>query len=156
MNSGVESSTILFKIYSNKALRFLLSAGIATIIDVFIYFVAINFLIVDLQLSLLGHSILNHEIALIISYTIGFCCNFLITKYAVFNESDLRSRNQFIRFSLIAIMGFFANYGLLRFFVEFCGFWPTISRIFSALSLGLASFYIHKQFTFKISNNDQL
>lgn len=143
------SDSLILRFFQNKIVRFFLSAGIAAIVDVFTYYVIINFIINHSPVTINNEAISAHEFSLFISYTVGVLANFTITKYAVFNDSTLKSRQQFSRFAMVAVIGFFANYGLLRFFVEYCSLWPTLSRICSALSLGFASYFIHKGFTFK-------
>lgn len=145
-----QSNQLLAKTFQSKIVKFFLSAGTATLIDVFIYFVTINYVFNHQRIHFYSFSASAHTFTLVISYSFGVVANFLLTKYAVFNQSEVASSKQFFRFSLIAFIGFFANYGLLRFFVEICGFYPTFSRVTSALSLGIASYYIHKLFTFKV------
>jgi len=145
------SAAVAVKFFQNKLVRFFLSAGIAAVVDVLVYYIIINYVISHTPVVINHQAIRPHEFSLFISYTVGVITNFMVTKYAVFNDSTLKSRQQFTRFAMVAIIGFFANYGLLRFFVEYCGLWPTMSRISSALSLGFASYFIHKGFTFKKS-----
>jgi len=152
METVIEEESTSGKFLQNKVLRFFLSAGIATLVDVIIYFITFSYLLDREGVKLFNTRITAHEFSLLISYTCGVTVNFLINKYAVFTESNLKGRKQFFRFALIAGIGFFANYALLRFFVEICSFWPTLSRVFSALSLGVASFYVHRLFTFKIKS----
>lgn len=149
VSTSVES--FLTKFFQNKLVRFFLSAGIAAVVDVLTYYVVINYVINYSVVVINNESISPHEFSLFISYTVGVITNFMVTKYAVFNDSTLKSRQQFTRFAMVAAIGFFANYGLLRFFVEYCDLWPTLSRISAALSLGFASYFIHKSFTFKKS-----
>lgn len=148
---STSSESLIARFFQNKLVRFFLSAGIAAVVDVLTYYIVINYILNYSSVEINSKEISAHEFSLFISYTIGVLTNFLITKYAVFNDSTLKSRQQFIRFAFVALIGFFANYGLLRFFVEYCGLWPTLSRISSALSLGFASYFIHKGFTFKTS-----
>lgn len=143
--------TAMSRFFQNKLVRFFLSAGIAAVVDVMVYYIIINYVISHTPVMINHQAISPHEFSLFISYTVGVITNFMVTKYAVFNDSTLKSRQQFTRFAMVAAIGFFANYGLLRFFVEYCGLWPTLSRISSALSLGFASYFIHKGFTFKKS-----
>lgn len=150
MNS--KTLTINNKFFQSKVIRFFLSAGIAVVVDVFIYFIAITYFLGRERIKLFNYQVSAHEIALVVSYSCGVVANFILTKYAVFSESTLTGSKQFFRFALIACLGFFANYSLLRFFVEFWDILPIISRILSALSLGFASYYIHKLFTFKVED----
>lgn len=140
------------KLVQNKVVRFFLSAGIAFLVDVSIYFVTITFIFKNQPVQIYSKQVSAHSFCLFISYSCGVVTNFLLTKYAVFSESTLASRKQFFRFVLIATIGFFANYGLLRFFVEVWNVIPTLARIISALSLGLVSYFVHKLFTFRIKN----
>ena len=150
----MRSSTKVFisnnKIIQNKIFKFFLSAGLGMLVDVTVYSIAFTYLITNKGIKIWNHQTSAHEFSLIISYSCGVVANFSLSKYAVFSESTVASRKQFFRFALIAGIGFFANYTLLRFFVEYCAVVPIFSRILSALCLGFASFYIHKLFTFKV------
>lgn len=149
-SEAINETNYIYRTINNKVVRFFLSAGVATLIDVIIYFVTITYIVEHQRIYFGSYSASAHTFSLCISYSCGVVVNFLLTKYAVFSESNLTSRKQFSRFATIAFLGFFANYGLLRLFVEIFEFYPTVSRIASALSLGIASYYVHKQFTFKI------
>lgn len=150
MENAVQGLSVFQRIYNNTVVRFFLSAGIAFIADILIYFITINYVEAQQNVMIFSYRAEVHEFSLLVSYSCGVLINFLITKYAVFSESTVASRRQFFRFALIAFVGFFANYILLRFLIEYLNFYPTLARIISALSLGVASFYIHKFFTFKI------
>ena len=150
MSSVIESNHSFVKFIQSKVVKFFLSAGVATLVDVLIYFFIINYIVDHQRVYIYSVSASAHTFTLVISYSCGVIVNFLLNKYAVFSESNVAGRKQFLRFALIAFIGFFANYGLLRLFVEVFDFYPTFSRITSALSLGIASFYIHKLFTFKV------
>lgn len=147
------ASTTKNKVAQNKFVRFFLSAGIAFLVDVSIYFVTITFVFKNQPVQIFSKQFSAHSFCLFISYSCGVITNFLLTKYAVFSESTLASRKQFFRFVLIATLGFFANYALLRFFVEVGNIIPTLARIISALSLGVASYFVHKLFTFRIKKS---
>ncbi len=125
------------------------------LVDVTLYFIIINSVLENQPVQVFSYHAGAHEFTFLISYTCGVITNFLLARYAVFSESTVMGRKQFVRFMLIAWIGFFANYSLLRFFVEVRGIDPTLARIGSALSLGVISFYIHKLFTFKIRNQDE-
>lgn len=142
------------KFLKRRLLRFFLSAGIAAIADFVMYFIMINFVLEKSTINVFGRIFKAHEFAFYISYSFGVLVNFTLTKFTVFNNSTLKSRQQFSRFVLIAFIGFYANYGLLKLFVELFGFIPTFSRILAALSLAFVSYYVHKLFTFSVNKDD--
>lgn len=152
MSSNIKVLAINQKFFQNKVVRFFLSAGVGMLVDVMIYFITFTYFVSRSGVKLFNYQTSAHEFSLFISYSFGVSANFLLTKYAVFSESTVASQKQFMRFALIAGIGFFANYTLLRFFVEFFHIIPILSRILSALSLGFSSYYIHKLFTFKVKN----
>jgi putative flippase GtrA len=152
VTSTIEQNSLVSRFANNTVVKFFLSAGIAFLVDVIVYYVFVNFIFGDDKVVFFGEKHSPNNLSLAISYSVGVVVNFFITKYAVFAESNLNSNKQFIRFSIVAAIGFFANYTLLRIFIEYLNFYPTLSRIASALSLGLVSFFVHKFFTFKIKS----
>ena len=152
MNTNASTSSIAARFVNHTVVKFFLSAGVAFLVDVVVYYIFVNFVFKGEKVFFLGKAHSPNNLSLTISYATGVVINFLITKYAVFTESNLKGRKQFIRFISVAALGFFANYVLLRFFIEYLDFYPTLSRIASALSLGIASFFVHKFFTFKVKS----
>jgi putative flippase GtrA len=68
----------------------------------------------------------------------------------VFTESDLRGRHQLARYVLVALLILLLNYLMMKLLI-FIGLYPTVSRIISALSIGVLSFTIHKFYSFKVT-----
>ncbi len=149
----LNGDTLLSRLFQNKVIRYFFSAGIATGLDVIIYSFSFNFIFQKKVVYTPVIAISPHVASLMISYSCGLITNFFIARYVVFSESTGKKRNQFYRFFIVGVIGFFANYGVLRFLVEVLGVWPTFSRVISALSLGVLSFYLHKIFSFRIKQN---
>jgi putative flippase GtrA len=77
--------------------------------------------------------------------------NFIITRLLVFTKSKLPLHKQLFRFATVAIIGFFANLGVLKILIQHFGVYPPAARICAALSLFLASYFVHKVFSFSLS-----
>ena len=147
----------IVEFYRNKVLRYFFAAGFATVVDVFIYFVMLHFVLKKQDFALAaGYVVGAPSISLIVSYSCGLVTNFTITKYFVFAESELRSRTQFGRFVLVAAVVLVANYFFMNFLIKVVGIFPTPSRAISALTIGVFSFLAHKVFSFKVGNKNQL
>lgn len=142
--------TVPRKVLKHRFIRYFFSAGAATAVDIFSYFIMFNMVLEKMPVSFLGSLISAPIFSLLVSYSLGLITNFTITKYFVFQESDLRGRYQLMRYLLVAALVFVANYFLLKFFVEFLEIYPTPSRILSAGIVAVCSFYMHKLFTFRI------
>ena len=145
------------KIYHSKVFRYFISAGVATIVDIIVYFVMFNYI---LKKQVVPVPFINDfvfqapTISLAISYSCGLVTNFTITKFFVFHESTMKTRYQLIRFIGVALMILGLNYLLMTFLIRQLDWYPTVARTFSALSIGVLSFLIHKSFSFKVKKAD--
>lgn len=137
-------------ILSKQSFRFLISGGTAAGVDVVSYYVIFNYILLKQDISFF-HSIVSAPVAsLICSFSLGFVTSFALSKYFVFTESNLRGRQQLVRFIVVGAINFACNYFLMKFFVEFLHFFPTVARVISIGIVAFLSFYLHKVFTFKV------
>ena len=81
----------------------------------------------------------------IISFTLGF----LMMKYVVFTQSELKGRIQLFRYGISAIITSSANWVLLKTFVEFFYFFPSLANVLSSCIVVVISYLIQRNFTFK-------
>lgn len=156
MNASLENpgrEPFMKRAMKNEVVRFFLSAGVGFLVDTLVYFLVYNYLFNKHGVTIYGHRMKGVTASLVISFSCQVITNFLITKYLVFSESDLKSRKQFFRFSLVAVLGFIANLLLLKLLVGFDVYAP-LARILAAVSLGAASYFVHKFFSFKIKKHD--
>lgn len=134
----------------SKIFRYFISAGVATTVDVLVYFLAFNYLYAKQDIDLIGvYTVSAATASLMLSYTIGLLTNFTITKFLVFRESELETHKQLFRYVLVALLVLVANYFLMRVLIRQLEWYPTLARAFSALIIGVMSFLIHKSFSFK-------
>jgi putative flippase GtrA len=140
------------KVLDSKVFRYFLSAGIATWVDIIVYFIAFNYIYRKEDIELFDSYVISAPTAaLILSYTAGLLTNFFITKYIVFKESDLETYKQLFRYVLVALVVLFLNYVLMRFLIRQWNWYPTVARAFSAIAIGMFSFIVHKSFSFRVS-----
>lgn len=144
------------KLLNSKVFRYFISAGIATLVDITVYYIAFNYIYQKQDINLGSFFVITAPTAsLMLSYTIGLLTNFFITKSLVFKESDLETHKQLFRYILVALVVLALNYLLMRFLIRQLEWYPTISRAFSAITIGLLSFIVHKSFSFKVSGNKE-
>lgn len=134
--------------------RYLVAAGTATLVDVLAY------QLLYWQFSqVFSDPNTRHLFSLILSYSLGLITNFLITKYYVFQNSTLRFQTQFVRFTLVALLVFAANYGLMEAFytlfpwvfpgIQTISLYPLVVRLVAAGLIAVLSFVSHKLFSFE-------
>lgn len=135
-----------------KVVRYFFSGVTATLVDVCTYFIAFNFLFKKMDIPVYESYVLTAPTAsLMLSFSCGLITSFLLTKYFVFTESDLKSHHQFMRFILVAFMVFVLNYFLMRILIRQFHWFPTIARAFASVSIAIISFFSHRFFTFKVN-----
>ncbi|MGZ3767037.1 MAG: GtrA family protein [Mucilaginibacter sp.] len=142
------------KLVKNQVFRFVFSAGIGFLVDISAFYLFYHNLLIQHTYQLFSYPVRNSTLSLAISFFMGVVVNFLITRYMVFNESQSKPSKQFVRFVLVAIIGFMANLAVVKFLIQMFGVYPPMARIMAALSLFFASYFIHKVFSFSLSLRD--
>jgi putative flippase GtrA len=150
MTDSAEQS-FLKRMMENQVVRFILSAGAGFVVDISCYYLLYNRIFTQKAYNLFGFPVSRYVLSLAVSFFLGVLVNFLVTKFLVFTESKLSPGKQFFRFVSVAILGFFANLGILAFMVQKLNIDPPIARPAAALSLFFASFFVHKLFSFNLS-----
>ncbi len=145
-----------YRILNLKVVRYFFSAASATVVDVMIYFLAFNYLYHKKDIHLPYYTLSATTASLMISYSCGLLTNFFLTKTLVFKESDLKGHHQFLRFLMVALGVLLLNYFFMRFLIRQMEWYPTIARAFSAVSIGLLSFVVHKSFSFRVSETEEI
>lgn len=141
---------LIKKILHKQSFRFIISGGFAAGVDVLSYYCIFNYILQKQDIQVL-HAVVSAPVAsLICSFSLGFIASFLASKYFVFTESNLRGRQQLVRFLVVGAINFACNYFLMKFLVEFLHWYPTVSRVISIGTVAFLSFNLHKVFTFKV------
>lgn len=143
----------LRKILPLTTFRYAVSGGFNTSLDIFLYFICYN-LILKKQILYLGMVAISPHIAsFLIVFPITFITGFLLSKYITFSESELKGRVQIFRYAVTVAVCIVLNYLGLKFFVEVCGFYPTISKMLTTLFVVTYSYFSQKHYTFKTKKN---
>lgn len=140
----------MFKSFFNKQTYYYLACGgTNTLAGLVMYYVFYHYV--------LGKSILNlgfiafesHIAAFILSFAITFPTGFFLSRYIVWGESQLRGRIQLFRHLIFVVISVFMNYGLLKLFVDFLGWWAMPSQILTTIIIVIFSYISQKYISFK-------
>lgn len=136
---------------NQQTFRYLACGGTNTVVDIFIYFVSYNFILQKQPVHFSFLTISPHIAAFIMSFTISFPSGFALSRYIVFPESTvMRKRVQLFRYALLVAMCILLNYIFLKFFVEWCNWYPTPSKVLTTLFVAVFSYVSQRNFTFKV------
>jgi putative flippase GtrA len=119
------------------------------LLDIFIYYISYNFILQKQVLDLGFIAFKPHIAALWMAFLVSFPVGFLLSKYVVFNNSQLKGSIQLFRYLLIVGVNLVLNYAFLKVMVEYMNFYPTIARVFTICIIVTFSFLSQKHFTFK-------
>lgn len=141
-----------------QTFRYLACGGSNQLLNIFIYWFSYNILLKQQDITLpsfftnissfrqITAPIFSYIIASAITIPIGF----LLSKYVVFQESNLRGRIQLFRYMTLVIVCFFLNYWMLKLFVEVLNWYPTLSQTITIIILAIFSYLVQRFFTFKV------
>ena len=137
------------KIIPLQTFRYAACGGANTILDIFVFFVAYNYILHKQILHLGFISFKPHIAAFIISFLISFPTGFMLMRHVVFPGSILHGRVQLFRYFLLVLICIILNYIFIRLFVEQFHLYPTIAKIITTAIVVSFSYLTQKNFTFK-------
>lgn len=133
-----------------KTYRYAASGGTNFGLDILLYFIFFNFILLKQNLDLQFVVLSPHIAALFVVFPITFTTGFLLNKYITFEASNLKGKTQLVRYFLVAVGSIVINYLLMKFFVDVISFYPTPSKILSSIISIIYSYTLQNNYTFKI------
>ncbi|CAN5237971.1 hypothetical protein BH09BAC2_BH09BAC2_11850 [soil metagenome] len=138
---------------SKQNYRYLACGGSNVVLDIIIYFISFHYILKEQNLHLGFLAFKPHIAALLMAFTVSFPTGFLLSKFVVFESSELRGRVQLIRYMLVVAICLVLNYIFLKILVEYMHFYPTVARIFATCIIVTFSYLSQKHFTFRDKPN---
>ncbi|MBC9934770.1 GtrA family protein [Chitinophaga qingshengii] len=138
------------RVMPRQTFRYLACGGGNTAMDIFLYFICYNFVLNKEMIHLPFLDISAHIAALFMSMAVTFPTGFLLSKYVVFSESNLRGRVQLFRYFVLVGICILLNYFLMKLFVDRLHFYPTVGKICTTALVVIFSYLTQKKFTFKV------
>jgi len=136
--------------FNRQTFGYAACGGGNTLLDIFLYFIAYNFILDKEIVYTPIVAISPHIAAFLISFVITFPLGFFLSKYVVFSESDLRGRVQLVRYFSLVLACLLLNYIFIKFFVEYIGIFPTPAKILTTIFVVAFSYLSQKHFTFRV------
>ncbi|HHV86705.1 MAG TPA: GtrA family protein [Petrimonas sp.] len=136
--------------FSRQFFRYGVSGTMNMGFDWLLYFIVYNYVIQKQIVSIGFVTISPHIAALFITFPITLFTGFLLQKYVTFTASDLRGREQLVRYMAVVGVNLLINYFGLKLLVEVLHFYPTPSKMVVTLICTIFSYFSQKEFTFKV------
>ncbi|MDD2634253.1 MAG: GtrA family protein [Bacteroidales bacterium] len=135
--------------------RYGFTGGLNTVLDIFLYFIFYNFVFKKQILDLGFYAITPHIAAFLVVFPITFTTGFMLAKYVTFTQSKLQGKKQLFRYGLTVVGAILLNYILLKFFVEVCDIWATVSKIITTGLVVIYSYFMQRYFSFRMENKSK-
>ena len=136
-----------------RTFRYAACGGFNTFLDIFIYFIAYNYILHKQVLTIGIFAFKPHIAAFIISFCVSFPTGFLLMRHVVFTGSILHGRVQLFRYFVLVLICIILNYVFIKLFVERFHIYPTIAKIFTTSIVVSFSYVTQKNYTFKTSES---
>lgn len=133
-----------------QTFRYLACGGGNTSLDIVLYYISYHFILNENAIHLPFLTISGHIAALFIALAVTFPTGFLLSKYIVFSESNIKGRIQLVRYFMLVGICICLNYAFMKLFVEYLHIFPTISKILTTIFVVGFSYLTQKKFTFKV------
>ena len=129
--------------------RYAVTGGINTIFDLLLYFIFYRY-VLDMQIVDLGFVAISAPIAaFLLVFPITFLSGFILAKYVTFSASELCGRIQLFRYGITVFGAIILNYIFLKLFVEYFGWYATLSKGVTTIIVVLYSYISQRYFSFK-------
>ena len=138
------------KVFTINTFRYAVCGSTNVALDISLFFLLYNFVFHKQVFHLPFISFQPHTAAFLFSFFVTFPIGFLLSKYIVWEHSELRGRVQLFRYFIIVVFNLLLNYLLIKLLVEYFGVYPTIAKLMTTVIVVIFSYISQKHFTFKV------
>lgn len=139
--------------FSIGTFRYLASGGFTAAFSVLTYFIIYNYILHQQNIHIGKYLITAPVAALILEAVVTFSVGFVLNKYLVFTQSNLKGRIQLFRYGTVFCTNILLNLALLKILVEGFQFFPSIAKGLITLVLAVFSYFSQKYFSFRVKKD---
>lgn len=140
-----------------QAFRYLACGGSNQLLNIFLYWFSYNIVLHQQNVPLpYLKPIASPYAALVMASAVTIPIGFLLSKYIVFQESNIKGRVQFFRYISLVLFNFLLNYWMLKLFINVLNIYPTVSQTLIIILLAIFSYVVQRFFTFKVKAIEDL
>ncbi|MCD0489311.1 GtrA family protein [Pedobacter sp. MC2016-14] len=136
------------KYIPRQTFRYAVSGGSNAALNLCIFFLSYNFIFTDNVVYFGNIALTRYIAAYAIALSFSFPVGFLLNKYIVFQESDLKAEVQLFRYATVTAMSIYFDYALLHFLVGYLKMWATPAQALIIVILSLFSYFFQTYVTF--------
>jgi len=134
--------------------RYAVCGGTNTFLSIIVFNIFLKLVFKEQNVNLPFVVLKAYNAALFISFCISFIVGFVLLKYLVFVESNLKGRIQLFRYLMSYLLNLGIMYVLMKVFVEFFHIDPKNAQLINTVIVVAISYASQKYFTFKVKETD--
>lgn len=141
------------KYISQHNFRYLATGGGTLLLGILTYYFAYFYIFKTQEVNLWLIVVERETACLFTDYAVVIPTSFILNKYLIFTQSELKGRVQLFRFINLQLINILANYVLLKFLLELLKDFPTLSllsRVMVSVLMALFSYLYQHYFTFGV------
>ena len=132
-----------------QTFRYAVCGGSNAFLNLLTFYLSYNFIFLNNVVYFSGYPITRYIAAYIVASSISFPVGFLLNRYIVFQESNLKASTQLIRYLSITLSSIAIDYFLLHLLIGYFHFWATASQALIIVILSLYSYFFQTYFSFR-------
>jgi putative flippase GtrA len=135
-----------------QTFRYASCGGGNTLLGFIIYTISYKYIFREQVFDLGFYAFKPHIASLILAFLINFPVGFLLMKFVVFVDSNIRGRVQLLRYFFVFVSNLFLNYILLKVLVEYAYVNAILAQVIATAVVITISYLLQRHFTFKVED----
>ncbi len=137
-----------------QTFRYLASGGSGAVLNIGVYWLSYHFQFHEQDFQTPFVLVRSAVAASVVAFCVSTPYGFLMSRYIVFPESNLRGRVQLFRYLVTVSICALLTYFFVPFFHYTCGIYATPSSILTNIVVALFSYMAQRFFTFKVKREE--
>jgi len=138
------------KLMPEQTFRYAACGGANTVFAIIVFNLAHQYIFKGDNVDVGPLVIKSYNAALFLSFCISFIIGFLLMKFVVFVDSNLRGRIQLFRYLVAYFVNLVLSYLLMKFFVEYAAINAMVAQLITTVVVITVSYLSQKHFSFKV------
>jgi putative flippase GtrA len=135
-----------------QTFRYASCGGGNTLLGFFIYSISYTYIFKEKVFNLGFYAFKPHIASLILAFLVNFPVGFLLMKFVVFIDSNIRGRVQLFRYFFVFVSNLFLNYLLLKALVEYLYVNAILAQLISTAVVIITSYLLQRHYSFKVED----
>jgi putative flippase GtrA len=137
-----------------QTFRYAACGGANTVLGFIVYTVSYKFIFRERDFNFGFYAFKPHIASLIVAFLVNFPIGFMLMKYVVFVDSNIRGRVQLFRYFFVFISNLFLNYVLLKILVEYLYVNAIVSQFIATAIVVFISYLLQRHYSFKVEQTE--